>query len=409
MTRGASRTSGTIGTRGPAEAIDAVLRAAVDSGAVPNAVAVAADDRDVIYEGAAGPLAVSAATAVGPDSTFRIASMTKAVTAVAALQLRDRGDLDLDAPVATYYPDFALVQVLDGFDGDEPRLRAPATRATVRQLLTHTAGLPYGFWSSDIVRWEAAGGPASAPSGLEGAFASPMVADPGTRFDYGVSFDWLGLVIEAVSGRDLDAHLADHVFAPLGMRSTGFRIDDDQRRRCVPVHTEDPQGGWAATDIDWDPAPRRWPGGHGLYSTPRDYLRFQRMLLGGGTFAGTTVLDRRSAREMFTNQIGDLGVPAELPTANPAWSSDFVIGTGRKWGWGLLVETEAQPGRRAAGSGSWAGIFNTHFWVDPRTGITGALHTQCLPFVAPEVMRVYADVERAVYASSKTSSQASAK
>jgi CubicO group peptidase (beta-lactamase class C family) len=376
--------------------IDAVLHAAVDRGAVPNVVAVAADGGGVIYEGAAGPLAAGGDQPVGPDSTFRIASMTKAVCAVAALQLRDSGRLDFDAPVDAYCPDFAAVQVLDGFDDGEPRLRAPASRATVRQLVTHTVGLPYAFWNADIVRWEAAGGPARAPAGLRDAFASPMVADPGARFEYGVAFDWLGLVVEEASGEPLDSYLADHVFGPLGMQATGFRVSDEQRARCVPVHVRDGTGGWDTTDIDGDRNPDWWSGGHGLYSTPRDYLRFQRMLLGGGTFGGTTILDRPSVHEAFTNQIGDLWVPAEMPTTNPSWSSDFPLGPEKKWGWGLLLDTGDRPGMRATGSGSWTGIFNTHFWIDPRTRITGAVYTQSLPFAAPEVLRMYAAFERAV-------------
>jgi CubicO group peptidase (beta-lactamase class C family) len=378
--------------------IDAVLQAAVENGAVPNVVGVAADDEGVIYEGAAGPRAAGGDEPVAADSIFRIASMTKTVSAAAALQQRERGNLDFDAPVDTYCPDFAAVQVLDGFEDGKPRMRSAASRATVKQLLTHTAGLPYSFWNADIAQWDAAGGPDSAPGGLRGAFASPMVADPGTRFDYGVSFDWLGMVLEAASGQTLDDYLSEHIFAPLGMHSTAFVIREEQRPRCVPVHIKDDSGGWVVTDIDWDQQPEWWSGGHGLYSTPRDYLRFQQMLLGGGTVAGTTILDRSSVRAMFTNQIGDLWVPAQMPTAEPAWSCDFVVGPEKKWGWGLLLDTSEQPGLRATGSGSWTGIFNTHFWVDPHTLITGAIYTQALPFAAPAALHTYADFERAVYA-----------
>jgi CubicO group peptidase (beta-lactamase class C family) len=331
------------------------------------------------------------------DSIFRIASMTKTICAVAALQQRQRGNLDFDAPVDTYCPDFAAVQVLDGFDDGMPRMRAPSSRATVKQLVTHTAGLPYSFWNADIVQWDAAGGPDSALGGLREAFASPMVADPGTRFDYGVSFDWLGMVLEAASGQSLDAYLTEHIFAPLGMQSTAFQLSDEQRAQCVPVHVKDERRGWVTTDIDWNQQPDWWSGGHGLYSTPRDYLRFQRMLLEGGTFAGTTILDRSSVQEAFTNQIGDLWVPAEMSTTNPEWSDDFMVGPEKKWGWGLLLDTTEQPGRRAAGSGSWTGIFNTNFWVDPKTMITGALYTQSLPFAARATLQTYADFERAIY------------
>jgi CubicO group peptidase (beta-lactamase class C family) len=370
--------------------VEAVLRAAVDSGAVPNVVGVAADDRGVTYQGAAGPRAVGGDEPVGVDSIFRIASMTKPVCTVAALQQRERGNLDFDAPVDSYCPDFAAIRVLDGFDDGKPRMRAPASRATVRQLVTHTAGLAYGFWNADLARWEAATGPSDA-------LAAPMVADPGTRFEYGISVDWLGRVVEAASGQSLDDYLREHIFAPLGMSSTGFLVDDEQRGRCVPVHVRDEGGAWVATDFDWDQHPDRWAGGHGLYSTPRDYLQFQRMLLGGGTLAGTTILDRSSVREAFANQIGDLWFPAEIPTADPATICDFVAGPGLKWGWGLLLNTSERPGLRSAGSGGWVGIFNTHFWVDPRARVAGALYSQFRPLGTPQALRMYVDFERALY------------
>jgi CubicO group peptidase (beta-lactamase class C family) len=372
--------------------IDAVLRAAVDSGAVPNVVGMAADDEGVIYEGAAGPRAPGGHEPVGADSILRIASMTKMVCTVAALQQRDRGNLDFDAPVDTYCPDFAAVQVLDGFDDDKPRMRAPASRATVRQLVTHTAGLTYGFWSADLRRWEAA-------TGTGDVFTTPMVADPGVRFEYGISTDWLGKVVEAASGQALDDYLAGHVLAPLGMDSTAFVLTGEQRARCVPVHARGEDGAWVATDFDWDRHPRNWSGGHALYSTPRDYLRFQRALLGGGTLDGRTILDRSSVREAFANQIGDLWFPARIRTADPATSCDFVAGPGMKWGWGLLLNTSHQPGMRHRGSGGWAGLFNTYFWIDPAARITGAVYTQVSPFLALQALQVYGDFERALYAS----------
>jgi methyl acetate hydrolase len=373
--------------------IDAVLQQAVDGGAVPNVVGAAADDEGVIYTGAVGPRAVGGNEPVNADSVFRIASMTKMVCTVAALQQRDRGNLHFDAPVDTYCPDFAAVQVLDGFDDDDkPSMRAPASRATVKQLVTHTAGLAYGFWNANIRRWEAA-------TGGGNVFAAPMVAEPGTRFEYGINVDWLGKVVEAASGQSLDAYFAEHIFAPLGMSATAFLLDGEQRARCVPVHIKDESGNWVTTDIDSDQHPDYWAGGHGLYSTPRDFLQFQRMLLGDGTLDGTTILDRSSVREAFTNQIGDLWFPAKILTADPATSDDFVAGPGMKWGWGLLLNTSGQPGMRTAGSGGWAGLFNTYFWVDCSARITGALYTQSVPFVAPDALQVYADFERALYAS----------
>jgi methyl acetate hydrolase len=315
---------------------------------------------------------------------------------VAALPQRDCGNLDFDAPVDTYCPDFAAVEVLDGFDDGKPRTRAPASRATVRQLVTHTTGLAYGFWNADLARWE-------AETATGDVLCAPMVADPGTRFEYGTSTNWLGRVVEAVSGRSLDRCLAEHVFDPLGMRSTAFLLDDERRAVCVPVHGRDEAGNWVPTDLDWDQQPAWWPGGHGLYSTPRDYLLFQRMLLGGGTLAGTTVLARASVREAFTNQIGDLWFPPEIRTVDPVASCDFVAGPGMKWGWGLLLDTHGRPGGRSAGSGGWIGVFNTYFWVDPVAGVAGALYSQFRPLATPQALKIWADFERAVYPDGRSS------
>jgi methyl acetate hydrolase len=379
--------------------IDEVLQSAVAAGDVPNVVAMAADDGGVIYEGAAGRRRPDADDAVTPDSMLRIASMTKMVATVAALQQVERGNLDLNAPVDEYRPEFAQVHVLDGFDGDTPRLRPPVGRATVRHLMTHTSGLSYWFWNEDIVRWEQVTGTPNVMSGSEVVFTAPLVADPGARFEYGINTDWLGRVVEAASGESLDAYLAANVLGPLGMRDTTFVMNDEQRARSVPIHLRGDDGAWAASDLDWSQSPDWWAGGHGLYSTPRDYLAFQRMLLGGGTLGDAKILERATVEAAFTNQIGNLRVPELIRTADPAASDDFHAGPGKAWGYGLMLNTEQEPGMRAAGSGAWAGLFNTHFWVDPATRVTGAIYAQTLPFVEPRVLRVYVDFERALYAS----------
>jgi methyl acetate hydrolase len=380
-------------------AVDRLLRAAVASGAVPNVVVMAADDRGVRYEGAAGPRAVGGEEAVTPDSVFRIASMTKMVTTVAALQQWERGTLDLRAPVSAYLPEFADLPVLDGFDGDVPRLRPPATQATAHQLLTHTSGLAYWFWNGDLFRWERATGTANVLQGTMEAFTAPLVADPGTRFEYGISTDWLGRVVEVASRTPLDVYVQRNVLEPLGMTSSSFRMSEEQRSRSVPVHRLREDGSWAPTRIDWPQTPEFWSGGHGLYATPRDYLAFQRMLLGAGSFDGVTLLQPSTVRAAFHDQLGGLRVPAVIRTAHPASSYDFAPGPDHTWGHGLLLNTVDQPGRRAAGSGAWAGIDNTYFWVDPTNGLTGALYSQFLPFLAPACLRLYEDVERALYAS----------
>jgi len=230
-------------------AIDQVLRAAVEAGDVPCVVAMAAGDDGLIYEGAAGPRAAGGDDPVTPDTMLRIASMTKMVATTAALQLVERGMLDLDAPVDSYRPEFADVPVLEGFDGDEPRLRPPATRATVRHLVTHTTGLGYWFLNAGLARWEAVTGSPNVMSGSNAVFSAPMVADPGTRFEYGINIDWLGRVIEAVTGQSLDKVVGENVLRPLGMDDTTFAPSARQRADCVPIHVRGEDGAWIATGM----------------------------------------------------------------------------------------------------------------------------------------------------------------
>jgi methyl acetate hydrolase len=376
--------------------MDEVLQAAVARADVPGVVALAAGHGGVIYEGAAGRRAADAEDPITPDTMLRIASMTKMVTTTAALQLRERGMLDLDAPVAAYRPEFASLQVLGGFDGEIPRLRPPASQATVRQLMTHTAGLAYWFWNSDIDRYEQLTGVPNVLPGSGDVFKSPLVFDPGARFEYGINIDWLGRVVEAISGQPLDEYFKAHITGPLGMTNTTARMSAAQRANSAPIHVRGEDGSWVVTDIDWAQQPDYWGGGHFLYSTPREYLAFQRMLLGGGALGDARILAKATVDEAFTNQIGELYFPAAISTVHPELSTDVDLGPGLTWGLGLLLNEEQQPGMRAAGSGAWAGLFNTHFWVDPATGVTGSVFSQTLPFGGP--FQLYVDFEQALYA-----------
>jgi CubicO group peptidase (beta-lactamase class C family) len=249
-----------------------------------------------------------------------------------------------------------------------------------------------------MVRYEELTGQPNVVSGLLASLQLPLVHDPGSRFEYGSNTDYLGRVVEEASGQNLKDYFAEHILGPLGMVDTGFVPRDDQAPRRVTLHAPDGSGGWVPTDFALPTEPEYWTGGHGLYSTPQDYLRLQQMLLHDGTFDGASVLSPDSVADAFVNHIGDLDVPEVIPTAFPMHTADFIAGPNRKWGWGLLINTEDQPGARAAGSGTWAGLGNTHFWVDPRNGIAGAIYSQFFPFVAPAYMQVYADFERGVYA-----------
>jgi len=380
-------------------AIDKVLRDAVDSGGVPHVAAIAADRDGVIYQGAAGPRAVGDNDPVTVDTLFRIMSMTKMPCTVAALQQVEQGNLDLDAPVTDYCPEFAEIQVLTGFDGDTPILRSPARPATVRNLVTHTSGLGYWFWSEDLVKWESVTGIPNVVAGSAACLTAPMVGDPGEAFIYGINIDWLGKVLEAVTGVGLDVAIKQGITGPLGMDQTTFLMNDEQRPNSTPVHVKGEDGTWMAIGEVLNQAPDYWAGGHGLYGPPSDYIKFEQALLRGGELDGTRILRQSTVDEAFANQIGDLDFPADCPTADPVSTCDFTAGPGFKWGYGLLLNTSDLPGMRRAWSGAWAGLCNTHFWVDRTSGVCGSIYSNFLPFVTPEAMTMYNDFELALYAS----------
>jgi methyl acetate hydrolase len=380
--------------------IDQVLQAGVKSGAVPHVAAIAADRDGVIYEGAAGVQVAGEDQPVTTRTQFRIMSMTKMVATVAALQQAEQGKLSLDAPVEQYCTDCASLQVLEGFDGDTPRLRPPASKPTVRQLITHTSGLSYWFWNADLARYEAVTGIPNVVPGLAEAFKAPLVADPGTTFEYGINTDWLGKVIEAVAGQGLDVVIKENITGPLGMDDTMFLLDEGRRANAVTVHTRGEDGSWVSAGEILNQAPEWWAGGHGLYSTPRDYIRFERALLRGGELDGKRILAQATVDAAFSNQIGDLDFPEEIPTTDPPITDTLRVGPGWKWGYGLALNTRDIPGRRRAWTGAWAGLFNTHFFVDRATGICASIYTNSLPFVTEhEAWKLYGDFEEALYAS----------
>jgi methyl acetate hydrolase len=379
-------------------AINQVLEQAVASGAVPHVAAIAADRDDVIYQGAAGPRAVGESDPASVDTMFRIMSMTKMPATLAALQQVENGNLDLAAPVADYCPEFASIQVLTGFADGQPQYRPPATQATVQQLITHTSGLGYWFWSTELVEWEKTTGIPNVVAGVRSSLTAPLLADPGTAFIYGINTDWLGQVVEAVTGLTLDVAIKQGITGPLGMDHTTFLMTDDQRLKCSPVHVRDESGNWLSAGEVLNQDPEYFAGGHGLYGPPSDYIKFERALLRGGELDGVRILDQSTVDAAFTNQIGDLDFPAEIPSADPASSGSLVLGPGYKWGYGLVLNTQDVPGMRRAWSGAWAGLCNTHFWVDRTTGICASIYSNFLPFVTPEALQLYNDFERALYA-----------
>lgn len=381
-------------------AIDEVLQGGVDSGAVPHVAAIVADRDGILYEGAAGHRVAGENDPVSTSTHFRIMSMTKMVATAAALQQMERGELDLSAPVENYVPAFAELQVLDGFDGDTPKLRAPKSKATVKQLVTHTAGLTYFFWNADLVKYEQVTGIPNVVPGDLRAFEAPLVVDPGTRFEYGINTDWLGRVVEAVAGTTLDVVLKENITGPLGMDDTMFALDDGRQGNKTPVHVKGEDGTWASIGNVFPDEPQWWQAGHGLHSTPRDYIRFERALLRGGELDGARILSPETVDAAFTDQLDGAPFPTEIATADPSITDTLTLGPGWTWGYGLLINENDVPGGRRAGTGAWAGLLNTHFFVDRATGICASIYTNSLPFITEnEAWKLYVDFEQALYSS----------
>jgi CubicO group peptidase (beta-lactamase class C family) len=383
----------------PHAQVDAVLRRATEAREVPGVVAVAATDKGIFYEGAFGTRDLANGPEMTPDSIFRLASMTKAVTSTAAMQLVEQGRLQLDQPIGNVLPELAAPQVLEGFDDSgAPRLRPAKRPITLRHLLTHTAGFGYETWDPDLIRYVKVSGTPSTSTGKLASLRLPLVFDPGDRWEYGINIDWAGRAVEAVSGQPLEVYFREHIFAPLGMRDTDYVISSAQQSRLVTVHQRKPDGSLEPTPAPDPPWREFWSGGGGLYSTGRDYLVFLQMLLNQGRFNGAQLLRPETVALMGRNQIGDINAGI-LKTAMPQRSNDvdFFPGIPCKWGLGYMINTEPGPNGRSAGSLTWAGIFNTYYWLDPEKHVAGVILTQILPFADHKAVKLYGEFESAVY------------
>ena len=384
---------------GLGKTLDRTLEDGVRAGLTPGVVGLVAGRDGVRYAGAFGQRGVDDPAAMTVDTVFRLFSMTKAIGSLAALKLAEAGSLDLDAPVGDIVPEFDALMVLDGFDGDTPRLRAPASRATVRQLATHTSGAVYEFWNADVARYLRAGGRPSVLAGTKAALHGyPLAFDPGARWGYGIGIDWLGQVVEAVSGQRIDAFCAEQIFAPLGMSDTAFECEGPLSARLAGAQAVTPEG-WKPIPLSPPPHPQVYGMGHCLYGTAPDYIRFLRMILNGGALDGARVLRPETLRLMTENQIGARDV-TPMRTVMPPISADVDLfpGVTLKHSIGFVLNTADIPGKRRAGSMGWAGVLNTHFWVDPASDVAAVLMMQHLPFVEPGALRLYDAFERAACA-----------
>jgi methyl acetate hydrolase len=378
--------------------IDQALEQASAAQQVAGVVALAASDKGTIYEGAFGKRALDRPDAMTPDTVFWIASMTKAVTGTAAMQLVEQGKLSLDAPIGKLLPQLAEPKVLEGFDGDKPRLRPAKRPITLKHLLTHSAGFCYDIWNADLGKHMQAAGIPGIITCQNAALALPLMFDPGERWDYGINIDWAGKAVEAASGQDLNAYMQQHIFAPLGMRDTGFVIGEAQRKRLAGMHARGQDGAIAAIPFELPQAPEFFMGGGGLYSTAADYMAFLRMILGRGTVNGVQVLKSDTVATMTQNHLGDLTV-GWLRTAAPEFSNDanFFPDQPQKWGLSFLINTQKTAEGRSPGSLAWAGLGNTYFWVDPRVGVAGVILMQLIPFADGKCLELFRAFERGVY------------
>lgn len=371
----------------------AEFEAAVAAANLPGAVALITDSKETRYAKAFGMADAVNGVPMREDSLFQIASMTKALTSAAVLQLVERGKLDLDAPVGAILPELAEPQVLDGFDEAGAAILRPArTAVTLRHLLLHTSGCAYPFMNADLLRHAMATG--KMAGGKRTSLDLPLMFDPGTDWQYGTGIDWAGLAVEAVTGMTLGAWLEKELTGPLGMASTSFRPAWDAAD--AQIHVRQPEGGFKTQNMVLGGGEFH-NGGGGISSTAADYARFLRMILRGGELDGVRVLSPEMARMAREDALPAHLSAGEMTTAMPSLATAFNPIPGQRGGWtlgGFLVNTETGPAGRSPGSLHWAGIFNCYYWIDTERDFAGVILAQIAPFADPGVLDTFAALER---------------
>ena len=385
-------------------AADAILKGVVDSDPrVPGVVAMATDRRANIYEGAAGVRTMGADQPMTTDTVFAIFSTTKAITGTAALQLVEEGRLDLDAPAKTYAPEIGKLQVIEGFDANgEPKLRAPKRDITTKMLLLHTAGFGYDFFNETYNRLAQEKGQPSVITGSKASLRTPLLFDPGEQWEYGSNMDWCGQVIEAITGQRLGKICEERIFRPLGMTDTTFEITDALRARRASMHARGADGALTPMEFELTNTPEVHMGGHGLYSTVGDYMKFIRMWLNDGAGPNGRVLKPETVAMAVRNHLGDKKIKM-LPGVIPSLSNnaEFFPGLSKSWAYTFMVNDDAAPTGRPAGAIGWAGLANLFYWIDRENGFGGFWATQILPFGDRVSFTGYVDFETAFYQSLK--------
>ena len=374
--------------------IDKVLQSAVIAHEMPGVVAMAANADSILYEGAIGSRGATSEARMTTDTIFRIASMVKLLTSVAAMQLVERGRLKLDEPAGNVDPMLSAPRILTGFDDKgAPRLREAREYLTLRNLLTHTSGFSYPLWDTKVLRYVQF----KRSKKDKDLPRIPLMFEPGERWAYGGSIDRVSRMVEIASGQGIDRYFRDNITGPLGMNDTGFTITEKQRERQARLHRRGPDGKLVAQPFEKLETPTAFSGGGGIYSTAPDYLRLLQALLNGGSLDGAKILKAETVGLMAVNQIGNLEAGI-LKTTNPALSNDvdFFPGTRLRWGLGHMINADPVPEGRRAGSLTWAGLYNTYYWIDPATRVAGVIMMQILPFADRAALKVYREFEHGI-------------
>jgi methyl acetate hydrolase len=382
-------------------AADTILQRVVTSSPrVPGVVAMATDRHRTIYEGAAGVRRLDRPDPMTTDTVFAIFSTTKAITGTAVLQLVEDGRLDLDAPAKAYAPDIGRLQVIEGFDEKgAPRLRPPRREVTTRMLLLHTAGFGYDFFNETYNRLAQEHGQPSVVTARKASLMTPLLFDPGERWEYGSNIDWAGQVVEGVTGQRLGEVFRSRIFGPLGMQDTGFFMTAAMRRRAAGMHARGDDGSLSPIEFELPAEPDVHMGGHGLYATVGDYMRFIRMWLNDGRAEHGQVLRPETIRMAERDQLNGKKITM-LPGVIRSLSNDaeFFPGLSKSWALTFMVNDEEAPTGRPAGALGWAGLANLFYWIDRANGFGGFWATQILPFGDPVSFGGYMEFETAFYA-----------
>jgi len=383
-------------------AADAVLDGVVTSTPrVPGVVAMVTDRHRNIYEGAFGKRQLDQPADMTTDSIFAIFSTTKAITGTAVLQLVEEGKLDLDAPAKRYAPEIGKLQVIEGFDTKgEPILRPPKRDITTRMLMTHTAGLSYDFINHTYNRLAQEKGQPSVITATKACLMTPLLFDPGERWDYGTNLDWCGQIVETITGLRLGEVFKTRIFEPLGVKDMTFELTDAMRKRLAGIHARNADGSLTPMDFELPANPEVHMGGHGLYGTIGDYMRFIRMWLNDGVGEHGRVLKAETVRMAERNHLGNNKV-TPITGVIPALCNDaeFFPGQSKSWALTFMINDEEAPTGRPAGALGWAGLANLFYWIDRRNGFGGFWATQILPFGDPASFIGYMNFETAFYES----------